>query len=235
MGFSLFCDLDTWRGAACWCGNLGTMLSVLQNIPQILLNRRRQSTIGFSHATVYIRFVGLSFLLSSSIFLGMQGTLIIFVMANLLVNYVFLYQFATYDGQKWTYAFWGFPVAAFLLGLFAPKTLLYTQWLNTATQILGFFPYMYEIVSCETTAGVSLLYHHMNFVASLCGLVSCGLSVSCRIVEWCVHGGPLLWSISVFMLALYYDEMRFFDGGSEKQRAAPSETAPFVGSRNLFE
>ena len=231
MGFSLFCDLDSWRGASCWCGNVATVLSILQNIPQILLNRKRRSTVGFSHLTVYIRFLGLSFLLSSSIFLGMQGTLIIFVIANLLVSYVFLYQFATYDGESWTFALWVFPVVAFLLGLLVPKSLPFTQWINTATQLVGLFPYMYEIIKCETTAGVSMTYHHMNFVASLFGVVSCGLSVSCRVVEWCVHGGPLFWSICVFILALCYDEMRFFDGDGAKQRVLDGETAPFVGSR----
>lgn len=216
-----------WRDASFWCGNVAAILTIFISIPQIILNQRKRSTVGFSHATVYIRFVGLSFLLASAILLPMQLPSIAFCGANLLVNYVFLWQFAAIDGATWTYALWMLPVVTFFFGVFVPETIIVTQWFNTTTQVIGFFPYMYELYKCGTTTGISMLFHHMNFTASLFGIVSCGLSVSPKLVEWALHGLPLFWSLVVFTVAVKYGEMRYLDADIGRARRR-EENEPLV-------
>ena len=205
--------MPSWTVAGTACGTVAAILSILEAIPQIYLNMRRRSTTGFSHVSVYIRFFGLSFLLASAILTEMAISITIFALCNLISLMIFLHQFALYGekGGKWIYALWLFPFAVFALGLFYPRSMVVTQWINSATQALGFFPYMYALFGPNGTMGIAMMYHHVNFVASLFGLLACSLLNVERVVEWLVHAAPLFFSVSVFMVALLKDQMRYLD------------------------
>ncbi|OHT13221.1 PQ loop repeat family protein [Tritrichomonas foetus] len=216
MNSSPICRFRNYQDAACWCGIISNTIGIFLYIPQIYLNYCRKCTVGFSHLTVFIRFLGLSFFFPSTLILKMQYPIVINAISNLAINYVFLYQFIKYDKSFWIYFLFIFPIVCFFLAIIFPEMCKYTQWINTATQIIGFFPYMYEIIKIRSTKGISLLYHHLNFFASMFGILMCVIGISQRVSEWMVPVGPLFWTLCVFTLTIYYDEMRFIDS-SQKQ------------------
>ena len=209
MGY--FCGLSTIDDVGCWLGNIGAFAFFFVEFPQIVLNFKRKSTEGFSSLSVLIRFFGIAFQISFGILGTLQKSAFLAACLLALESAVFIIQFAIYRKNKLYFLGFLLPVPGIVLTFAYPQSISVTKWFYSATQVICYFPYIITLISHGSTLGISLFGQHLNFLGAICGILMCCLTVESDIVTWFFYIFSFLQAVSVFLLAMSYDEYRIFD------------------------
>ena len=180
----LFCGASSYDDLACWAGNIAAISFFVVQVPQILLNYRRKDTTGFSSLAVVIRVFGGCFMIAISFVTHASFPLLFSAVLNLLENLVFTVQFAMYQSNKLYYLIFAIPVPVILLTALVPSSIKFTKWINPATQVVCYVPYIWVMVQNGTTRGVSLLGQHLNMIGGVLGMLMCSLSCKCDVIGW---------------------------------------------------
>lgn len=213
------CGASSYDDLACWAGNIAAVSFFIVQVPQILLNYRRRSTTGFSSLSVIIRVIGGSFMVSIGFVRHISFPLLFAGILNLLENLVFTIQFALYRQNKWYYLGFAIPVPAVLLTTLVPSSIKFTRWINPATQVICYLPYIWVIIESGTTKGISLLGQHLNMFGGVLGMLMCAISCRCDEIGWLYYLFSLIQAGSVFMIAMSFGEFRIVDPDSPPMRS----------------
>lgn len=110
-------------------GFISSMCSFFQYCPQIVYNYKRKSVDGFSAASIIIKLVGASFLLTNSLFVGESLPVVLYGLSNVIAHSTFMFQFCfyvdttKYKGKRYGYLAWiAFPFVPFLIASLSTKT-----------------------------------------------------------------------------------------------------------------
>jgi hypothetical protein len=94
-----------------------------QYLPQLILNHRRKSILGFSTLSICIKFVGASFFFINSLILKESTTIILSAIFNIFQHELFMLQFS-YFKKTIIYKLFGlFPLVPLIISTTFPKTI----------------------------------------------------------------------------------------------------------------
>lgn len=202
------CKGSGFQGFGCVMGDLAALLFFAVQIPQIIQNHKRKSMEGFSPVFVFVRLLGLSFHVVNGIIEKITFPLI-FASSLLLIEFlIFIYQFAVYENNKKYFLGFLIILPAIVISPAFPITLVVTDLINPVSQIACYYPLVMECIRTKSTRGVSLIGQHLNFSAAVFGLLMCTASVSCDGLGWVYYLISLGQSVTVYSLAIYYDEFK---------------------------
>ena len=194
-----------------WIGNIGAVSFFFVSFPQILLNYRRKSTNGFSALFVLIRLFGISFQISFGIIGTLQKSALFTAFLIALENMVFLIQLSIYRKNRYFLLGFLLPLPGIITTLAFRESIVVTKWFYSICQVVCYIPYIITLISTHSTLGVSLFGQHLNFIGSLCGILMCCITVESDIVTWIFYIFSFFQALSVFFLALAFDEYRIID------------------------
>lgn len=210
--------LSVYDSLSAVAGNLAAVCFFLVNIPQILMNYKRQSTEGFSSMSVIIRCFGISFHVFNGYMHNIAFPLLFAGVLLFLENLIFIIQIGIYN-QAYLYLLClMIPIPIYCIATMRPESWVYTRWVNPCTQILCYVPYVLTLVKAGTTKGISMLGQHLNFIGGICGLLMCSVGTRCDPLGWCFYLISLMQATVVFCVAIKFEEFRIFD-----QTKAPKE------------
>ena len=217
------CGFDYPYGIACWLGNIASILFFIVYVPQFFLNYQRKSVEGFSMSSVIIKLTGASFLCINSLFNGAGFPVFFYGFLNSLQHIIFLLQFFMYNKSKKALICLIIPVFPLLLALFLPQTIPYTDLIKPICQIASHFPQLVECVKLHTTMGFSLFGQHLNFTGAVLGIIMCFMINEQNIKTRLLYYNSLFQALSIYALAIYYKEWRFFDQKFVYSKFEPNE------------
>ena len=217
------CGFDYPYGIACWLGNMASVLFFIVYVPQFFLNYRRKSVEGFSMSSVTIKLAGASFLCINSLFNGAGFPVFLYGLLNSLQHIIFLFQFFIYNGSKKALTCLLIPFIPLLLVLFLPGTIYYTDLIKPICQIASHIPQVVECIKLHTTKGFSLFGQHLNFIGAILGILMCFMINEQNIKTKLLYYNSLFQALSIYALAIYYNEWRFIDKKSNKYSSELSD------------
>jgi len=196
---------ETHLQLAKYFGIVSSICFALQYLPQTWLNFRRKSVKGFSTTGIVIKLIGASFLLVNSYLNGETFPVIFYGLVNVVQHSIFILQFFFYT-QEGNYLQWLlFPAIPYLIGKFAPETLLFTNTVKPITQILSHLPQLKVCYDLKTTSGVSMLSQHFNIVGGVLGVYMCFIIPPKTFMTYLIYSNSIFQALSLYILAIYYD------------------------------
>jgi len=190
-------------------GILSSICFALQYLPQAYLNFKRKSVKGFSTIGIIIKLVGASFLLVNSFLNGEAAPVVFYGLINVIQHSIFILQFSIYPSDTShgeNYFHWLlFPLIPYVIGLYYPQTLAFTNMVKPITQILSHIPQLKVCTDLKTTSGVSMMSQHFNLVGGIFGLFMCIVIPPVSMLVYFIYGNSVLQAVSIYALALYYD------------------------------
>lgn len=205
------CGFDYPNGIACWMGNIASFCFFIVYIPQFLLNEKRKSVTGFSLSSTAFKLVGSSFLCVNSLFNGSGFPVFLYGFLNTFQHALFLVQFFRYSTSKSALLYMLIPVIPYILAKYFPKTMKYTDLVKPICQVVSHIPQLAQCIRLHTTTGCSMMGQHLNFIGSIFGIIMCYLENEESLKTWVIYFNSGFQAISMYLVAIWYHEMRFFD------------------------
>jgi len=218
MGTNWECGLDYPNGIACWFGNIATMCFFIVYIPQFLLNYRRKSVVGFSLQSTVFKLIGSSFLFINSIKNGSGLPVFLYGFLNTIQHCAFLLQFWMYSNSKYCWIYCFIPLFPYYLASVHPNSVRFTDFVKPACQIISHIPQLIQCIKLRSTLGVSMLGQHLNFLGCFLGMIMCYLQSISSFMTWLIYFNSGFQAISLYMVAIWYHEMRFIDYSNRRIR-----------------
>lgn len=205
------CGFDFPRGCACWLGNFSSFCFFIVYIPQFILNFRRKSCSGFSLHSTIIKLIGSAFLCFNSLYNGAGLPVFLYGALNTAEHLLFLFQFSYYSSSKKAIFVSPVILIPFLLAKYYPESLPVTDYIKPITQIISHIPQLQQCIKLGTTLGCSLVGQHINMVGAFFGLMMCQLNNEKSTKMWLLYLNSIFQAVSLYILAILYNEMRFCD------------------------
>ncbi|EAX99042.1 PQ loop repeat family protein [Trichomonas vaginalis G3] len=200
------------------CGYASATFYFLVDLPQIYLNFRTKSTEGFSSLAVCLRMIGNSFNFALCFAEKRSLELIFPSLILFVVHLIQIFQFVWTRRAKPYLIFYSIPVVAFLVVFLIPSSNFITRYFNSASQVICSVPYFYACIRIRSTLGISLFGLHLNFTASILGILMCMINCQPDNVIWMFYFISVMYSVIGFGLAFAYDEYRIFDSASKHSK-----------------
>lgn len=123
----------------------------------------------------------------------------------------FMIQFFLYEKRdNMQYLMWIlFPIVPYCFVLWAPATMVYSNYFKPLSQVGSHIPQMLECKRLKTTSGVSLMSQHLNFFGGFLGMYMCWFIPPRSPMPWLLYINSVLQSSSVYALWLWYDSGYF--------------------------
>jgi len=190
-------------------GILSSVCFALQYLPQAYLNYKRKSVKGFSTVGIIIKLVGASFLLVNSSLNREAMPVVFYGLINVLQHSVFIWQFSIYPSDAnhrerffhWIF----FPIIPYLIGVYIPQSLSFTDTVKPITQVLSHIPQLKVCIDLKTTSGVSMISQHFNLVGGIFGLYMCFVIPPKSMLVYFIYSNSVLQAVTIYALALMYD------------------------------
>ena len=214
------CGFDYPLGVACWLGSIASFCFFIVYVPQFCLNMKRKSVAGFSLHSTIIKYIGSAFLCFNSLFNGAGFPVFLYGLLNTFQHGLFLVQFWMYSSNKYSILFIFIAAIPYLLATYFPYTIQYTDYVKPLCQVLSHIPQVIQCIKLHTTTGCSLMGQHLNLIGSIFGLIMCYLEDEKSIKTWIIYFNSGFQAISLYLIAFWYHEMRFFDN---IKRASPDD------------
>jgi hypothetical protein len=179
--------------------------------PQIVLNRRRQSTRGFSTASMVVKLIGGAFLWTNAAMQGETAAVVAYGAFGFACYSVLLVQIALYSRRP-AVAAWspGLLALAVTLALWAPGTVALTNAIKPATQIMSHGFQLLEFHRVRTAAGMSLTSQHLNLIGGALGVVMCILRPPKSTMTLFLYTNSLVQAVTVYMAVVWLHGWAYF-------------------------
>lgn len=226
------CGIDFPLGFACWLGNIASLCFFIVYVPQFILNYKRKSIRGFSLQSIVLKLIGASFLFVNSLFNGSPFPVFFYGFLNTFQHIAFIIQFRIYGRQKEALLFIFVPFVPLIICKAFPSLIPYTDMIKPISQIVSQIPQVYQCIKIHTTLGVSIFGQHLNFTGAILGCIMCYLTKEESFKTWTLYINSVIQSLSIYIIALWFNEFRLLDKGKMKRRIPykimNSEDHPFL-------
>ena len=192
-------------------GDMASICFFLVYIPQFLLNYKRKSVEGFSKSSVILKLIGSAFLCVNSLFNGSQFPIFLYGFLNTIEHSVFLIQFAIFGKQYFSLIYILFPIIPYLICIFFPSFIPYTDLIKPITQFVGHIPQLISCIKIGSTKGISILGEHLHYFGSILGFLMLLMTRNFNISKWVLYGNTFIQALSVYIVASCFGELRITD------------------------
>ena len=194
-------------------GYVAVLCFVVQAIPQLWLNYRRQSVQGFSTSSIVVRLAGASFHTFSAIRQQAAAPIQWYGLSQILINQSFIWQISRYSGNRWVLQWLLFPLIPWVCLNYFVFLVELSMIIKPVTQITSLVP---QLVTCwkqRSASGVSMHSMHCSFVGGMAGLWMCGILEHTSPLVYIVYGNSVLQSVSMYVLCWKFDGIQFLIHG----------------------
>eukprot|EP01112_Ceratiomyxa_fruticulosa_P016234 TRINITY_DN4870_c1_g1_i1.p1 TRINITY_DN4870_c1_g1~~TRINITY_DN4870_c1_g1_i1.p1 ORF type:complete len:228 (-),score=14.54 TRINITY_DN4870_c1_g1_i1:71-754(-) len=210
-------------------GYLSTACFTFQYLPQAWLNFKRKSVRGFSTSGIIIKHIGASFLFVNSWLNGENYPVILYGLLNVCQHSGFLAQFSIYPSEdkvgskdskdskdikaenhdpmqgREKFLWWLiFPLLPYVLGIYLPDSITFTNYVKPITQIMSHIPQLKVCYDLKSTSGVAMLSQHLNLIGGLFGLYMCIINPPKTPTTYLIYLNSCFQALSLYAMALYY-------------------------------
>ncbi len=155
--------------------------------------------------------VGASFLAVNAFVSGEAYPVVAYGALNILQHDLFMWQFFLYEKRSnMQYLMWMlFPAVPYYLWQWFPESIPVTSFFKPVSQVLSHIPQLLECRRFRTTAGVSLVSQHLNFVGGVMGLYMCWAIPPRGITPWFLYINSIGQAATLYAAWFYYDSGYF--------------------------
>lgn len=212
------CGHSTVADFACWLGNAAALVYFSCNFPQLYINFRRRSTVGFSSTFVVMKLFSISFQVANAAVKNSPFPIQLSGILLLLTSDIYVLQVSFYNHNKPFLLWFLMSFAVFFISYTWPSTITLTQWILPSFSLISYIPFLYTCYTAGTTLGISVFAQHLNFLGSILGLLMCLLAHTCTFVNWCFYLIGVIQASMVYIVAIHFHEMRFFDSVHQESK-----------------
>ena len=103
-----------------------------------------------------------------------------------------------------------FPMVPYMLSEWMPVTMHLTTYFKPVSQVLSHIPQLLECKRVRTTAGVSMMSQHLNFVGGLMGIYMCIVIPPRSKMPWMLYINSVGQAVTLYMSWLVFDSGYWF-------------------------
>ncbi|KAL0479733.1 hypothetical protein AKO1_007557 [Acrasis kona] len=186
-------------------GLFSTFCFTVQYIPQAWLNYKRKSISGLSTSGILMKLIGASFLGINALMTWEALPVVLYGFFNIAQHILFMVQFTLFTNKSVYIAFCFVPFIPYLLAIYLPATMLYTNLVKPLSQVVSHLPQMYVTYQKQSTEGISLATQHFNLLGGLAGMYMYSIIPPKSMWTYVVYANSLFQALSTYWMTVSYD------------------------------